>query len=244
MSTILRALKKSEQQRDHGAVPTLSRVPDPPPPPGRRLWPWWLGGALALNAAALAVLIWWLGAGPEPAEPTAMPREPQVAAGEPAPETGAPPAPQSAAAPPPASLAESEAEEAVAAPTAAPTVTPTVASTPARAPQRAAVALPALPPPVEVPVAVVVPPAAPLPEPDPYAALPLLVQLPYSFQAAIPDLPVSVHVYDEDAGNRFIIIERRKYREGDTLGNDLILEGIAPRGLVLRYQDTAFWLDL
>ena len=125
-----------------------------------------------------------------------------------------------------------------------------MASAPAQALQQAAAAFPDLPPPTEVPELVAVPPEAavlepgPEPEPDPYAALPLLVQLPYSIQAAIPELPVTVHVYDEDAGNRFIIIERRKYREGDKLSDDLILEGIGPRGLALRYQDTVFWFDL
>ena len=170
-----------------------------------------------------------------PSDTAAQPAPPEPRAAESGGEEAAPS--------PPASLAESEAEEAV----AAPAVAPTVDSAPARAVQQSAVPLappsdtaaqPA--PPVEVPTAVVVPRE---PEPDPYAALPLLGQLPDSIQAAIPELPVSVHVYDENAANRFIIIERRKYREGDKLGDDLTLEGIMQRGLVLRYQDTAFWVD-
>jgi general secretion pathway protein B len=66
MSYILRALKKSQQERERGSVPKLTRVPEPTPRQERRLWPWWLAGALAVNLAAVAGGLWWLGGGPEP----------------------------------------------------------------------------------------------------------------------------------------------------------------------------------
>ena len=71
----------------------------------------------------------------------------------------------------------------------------------------------------------------------------MLLQLPPEIQRAIPDLKITVHVYDQNPRYRFIIMQRRKYREGDQLGRDLSLEAIAPGGLVLRYQSTRFWLD-
>ncbi len=71
----------------------------------------------------------------------------------------------------------------------------------------------------------------------------MLLQLPDKIQRAIPELKITVHVYDQDPLYRFIIMGRRKYREGDRLGRNLTLEAIAPGGLVLRYQGTAFWFD-
>jgi general secretion pathway protein B len=107
-----------------------------------------------------------------------------------------------------------------------------------------------LPAPVEVKPAVVMLPQEPIPpepepdpDPDPYAHLPLLRQLPFEVQTAIPDLRITVHVYGEEPRSRFVMIQRKKYREGDRLSDDLTLDAIAPGGLVLRYQDTAFWMD-
>jgi hypothetical protein len=352
MSYILRALKKSQQERERGSVPKLTRVPEPTPRQERRLWPWWLAGALAVNLAAVAGGLWWLGGGPEPgtvasgeavagivsgpseppAKAAAPAPEPQVAAAPPvsaleppaaaasdagnsapptvAPAAAPPPVPQVAAVPPPSATVPPpavvpdptpppETQVAVATPQAAPAPDPE--PSPVRAPpvppatkpaapvivetsageispaprsslepapsaakandrQRSGAALaratvppvtplPDLPAPVEVKPAVVVPPQGPVPppapepEPDPYADLPLLRQLPYSVQTEIPDLRITVHVYGEDARSRFVVIQHKKYQEGDRLSEDLTLDAIAPGGLVLRYQDTAFWID-
>jgi len=105
-----------------------------------------------------------------------------------------------------------------------------------------------LPVPVEVKPAVVMLPQDPVPpepepDPDPYAHLPLLRQLPYDIQTAIPEMRITVHVYGAEPRSRFVMIEHKKYREGDRLSDDLILDAIAPGGLVLRYRDTAFWMD-
>ena len=58
MSYILDALKKSEKERQRGAVPSLDSQQDidSGPPKGKKTWPYWLIGALVLNAA---VLLWW-----------------------------------------------------------------------------------------------------------------------------------------------------------------------------------------
>ena len=385
MSTILTALKKSQQQRDRGSVPGLNRTPDPIPTPRRRPRSWWMGGALALNgAAALAALVWWLGGSlgsdetaagtvaavaapapvelqlatsermavstprslsspsspepraqlaspapqvtaPEPASPqittpevAAVRPDPQpVAAAQPAPrpvaeatpqstqpitDTGgqeaaptlpaSPPAepvgqksaetpPRAASAksePQPASVPQTEAEDPdpappvtralaqampqpeAALPDPAPPVTralaqampqpeaalpdpaPPVTSALAQAMPQPEAALPDVAPPTEVQPAVVVSPKEPFPEPepDPYAFLPSLHQLSYSIQTALPDLSILVHVYGEDPQDRFVIIQRQKYREGDQLGSHLNLEAVTPSGAVLRYRDTSF----
>ena len=68
-------------------------------------------------------------------------------------------------------------------------------------------------------------------------------KLPYEVQTAIPEMRITVHVYGEEPRSRFVMIQHKKYREGDRLSDDLTLDAIAPGGLVLRYQDTAFWMD-
>ena len=70
MSYILKALKKSQQDRDRGSVPKLTRAPEPAPGRERRLWPWWLAGALAVNVVAVAGGLWWFDSGSDPGKTT------------------------------------------------------------------------------------------------------------------------------------------------------------------------------
>ena len=312
MSTILKALKKSQQERDRGTVPTLTRVPDLAATQKTRFWAWWAGGALGLNAALLAVLVWWLGASPEPGAATAdatsaesalavppasppvspsggladpepvPPPSQQVGAAAPVPDPDPNPGPEPGSAPRnPPPLAPATVATAPVAPAAVepqtdagalPAFRPAPRSLPRPKPKSRLAPLPRTadenpasapagpaatasqsvaklpdPPPVQVAPPVVAPPKAPLPEPetdpDPYASLPVLFQLPHEIQRAIPELPITVHVYDKDPRYRFVIMTRRKYREGDQLGRDLTLEAIAPGGLVLRFRGTRFWFD-
>ena len=57
MSTILKALKKAQEDRDLFVVPKVE-VYDLPERPRRKLWPWMLGGLLAANAVFLAAFFW------------------------------------------------------------------------------------------------------------------------------------------------------------------------------------------
>jgi hypothetical protein len=122
-----------------------------------------------------------------------------------------------------------------------PAPTPTGAH--ARALPQSIAALPGPALPVEMLPVVVVPPEEPVPDPDPYASLPSLRHLSYQIQTALPDLPILVHVYGEDASARFVVIRHKRYREGDPLGDNLTLEAITPSGAVLRYRDTSFRID-
>ena len=64
--------------------------------------------------------------------------------------------------------------------------------------------------------------------------------LPAQFRNRI-DLPrLDVHVYSEDPQGRFILVNLKKYREGDTLPNGLVLEQILPYGLEMSYQGEQF----
>jgi len=55
------------------------------------------------------------------------------------------------------------------------------------------------------------------------------------------DLPrLDVHVYSENPQGRFILVNLKKYHEGDALPNGMVLEEILPDGLVMSYQGERF----
>ena len=67
-------------------------------------------------------------------------------------------------------------------------------------------------------------------------------ELPREFRRSVPELDISIHVYDLDPQWRFVRINKQKFLEGDQVAKDLTLEAITPGGLVLVYQGTAFQL--
>jgi len=81
------------------------------------------------------------------------------------------------------------------------------------------------------------------PELDPYASVPMLWQLPSSIRSKVPDLSLTVHVYAPEPSSRFVIVGRRKHREGDALASGLKLEAIVPDGIVLDYEGRTFKLS-
>ena len=85
------------------------------------------------------------------------------------------------------------------------------------------------------------PPAAEAPpEPDPYASVPMLWQLPSSIRSKLPEFSLTVHVYAPESSGRFVIVDRRKYREGDALAGGVKLEAIVPDGVILDYAGRTF----
>ncbi|MDG0857283.1 hypothetical protein EXH46_26285 [Pelomonas puraquae] len=94
--------------------------------------------------------------------------------------------------------------------------------------------LPPAPPPVTVATpapSVTRPPAA-----APQARLPLVSELPEATRRALPRLAFGGSVYSDDPASRLVIVNGEVQREGAPLGNDLVLEQIRPRELVLRFQ--------
>lgn len=51
---------------------------------------------------------------------------------------------------------------------------------------------------------------------------------------------LDVHVYDDDPQRRFLLVELKKYREGDTLANGAVIEEILPEGVRMFYRGTRF----
>ena len=58
--------------------------------------------------------------------------------------------------------------------------------------------------------------------------MPLLWELPYDKRKDIPQLTMSLQVYDGDPAQRFAIVNDERHVEGDDLGGGLTLKEIAP----------------
>lgn len=84
-------------------------------------------------------------------------------------------------------------------------------------------------------------------EPEPAAApeddVPLLSTLPYRFQTTVPKLVNNAQVYAEEPDARFVIINMKKYTEGQHTREGVLVEAIRPHDIVLVYQGQAFRLS-
>lgn len=81
-----------------------------------------------------------------------------------------------------------------------------------------------------------------LPRPDAATRgpAPLLHSLPAHFQRSVPDLSLDVHVYSEGAAKRFVLVNSRRYREGERLQEGPLLEAITLDGIVLSHDGKRF----
>jgi general secretion pathway protein B len=79
------------------------------------------------------------------------------------------------------------------------------------------------------------------PEPGPYEGIPHQRQLDYDLQSALPAMTISVHVYSATPSSRLVRINGTIYREGDLIDSELKLEEITQDGLILSIRDTRFW---
>ncbi|MBL8279369.1 MAG: general secretion pathway protein GspB [Pelomonas sp.] len=225
MSYILDALRRAEadRERDRGHVPGLNAQPLPDGAsaqtrPARRWLPWAGGGLLLV--AGIGAGSWWAGSAREAMPPAAAPA----------------PTPSTIVAPPPPAP--------VAAPASAPVLAPVPAPAPAIAPAPAASASPYLPPvPPPAPPALApapAPRATPAAEPAAPARVPLLSELPEATRRELPRLALGGSVYSDDPRSRLVVINGEVLHEGARLGNELVLEQIRPRELVLRFKGQAY----
>ncbi|MDB5967899.1 MAG: hypothetical protein JWQ90_349 [Hydrocarboniphaga sp.] len=63
-----------------------------------------------------------------------------------------------------------------------------------------------------------------------------LLEMPPAYRADFPALTVEVHVWDSDPAKRFVLVNGRRYSEGETLAQGPRLAEIAQDGLVLEYR--------
>ncbi len=218
MSFILDALKKSEAERHSQAGPALMNMRIAPP---RRRMPLWIIALTVILLANLAVLAIVLLRAPARQAPESA--APGQAAGN-LPAQPAPMPPQQAmpanALPPPVLLPEPAPS-----PPDRPPATPR--------PQPAAPAVQAAP---------ATPPARPAASHNDDALLPSATDLRLS-GVAVPELRLALHVYDASAANRYVLLNSQRMREGESTAEGVLLERIAPAGLVLSWRGQRFRLE-
>ncbi len=88
--------------------------------------------------------------------------------------------------------------------------------------------------------------APPLPKAasEPGSSLPLLKELSVDRQKTIPEITLAGHVYADEPSRRMIMINNRIAREGEMVGENLRLVRITWDGVILRHIDTEFQMKL
>jgi general secretion pathway protein B len=228
MSLILDALKRAERERNADTVPAPGDVAVPragrAPARGRVAWI----GAIVAAIGVAGFAGWKLTRGqPEPA-PAPPPPAPAVIVARPAPPPAQPAVlPGTEAVASLDDLTDEPVLEAAPGPAAPLPVPAAPASTPAPTPEP--------PPPTgaaEVPAAPAeIPPALTQPAP-----LRKFREMPPEYRADFPALKIEVHVHEAAAQRRFVMVNGRRYREGERLAEGPQLVEIVAEGMVLDYR--------
>ena len=259
MSLILEALKKSEAERRLGRAPDLL-TPAAMPVPERRPWLWLWGVVFGLAAALIVVLVLWARSALD--APTARPPAPASASAPAAPPpdttmSAPPPAPAPVSRTPANAIANaplpqdpdfaSTERESVPVPAHAIPLPPPAPPTPRQnTPSPPAQAQPVVtrPLPASLPAAASVPVTVPEPEPAPtLEPLQHLATLPASLREGLPPLRLSMHVYDPDPAARFVLIDGKRYRQGDAIAPGILVDAIRPDGVAIAHGQQRFLLS-
>jgi len=215
MSYILDALKKSDQQRQRGATPTLQAAQITVAAPQRPLLVYY--GLLAAVLIGAGIMIGWL----HPWQPEQTPIEAEALAVE---------SPLSISQPPAPLVAPSEMLGRTAQEFAAPTSTPSgqaVSVADAMRPSKSAPSAATSIPDESASVA------------QEQEAIPLN-ELPLPIQQEIPAMEVQLHAYSNEPGERLVSINSIRLREGGSLMLGLRLEQITPDGMIFSYKGYRF----
>jgi general secretion pathway protein B len=224
MSYILDALKKSDQQRQRGATPTLQAAQLTVAAPRRPLLISY--GLLAVVLLVTGVMIGWL-------RPWQAERQPPAPAF---------PGTEAVAAKPPSPITQQ-----ATAPSTTPPSGRTTQGYPAREPTPAAQAVPtSADAKTSAPVNSGTPgAAAPVADDSARPAAPQqkalrFDELPVQIQREIPAMTVQLHAYSSLPSERIVYINSTKLQEGDYLIPGLMLEQITPDGMIFSYKGYRF----
>lgn len=242
MSLLLEALRKAERDRDRGgAAPDFDAIIQRAQGESQaelRRWRW-IAGVTAVIAATAAVFGIWVGLqqAPAPAEPAV---EQATSAPIPVAQTPVPPVVSgdlqslddmtpSRAPPPPTDL---ETEPAYAEETLpvedlaqAPLPEPEPEPEPNLEPEPPSVQRITL-------------------EPAPTPPVPRLQEMTPAYRADFPPLKVDVHVWNRDPAQRFVLVNGKRYREGEALREGPLLVEITDDGLLLSHRGERVLLPL
>ena len=231
MSYILDALRKSDQQRQRGAVPTLMVAQTAAVASKQSASLYY--GLFAIVLVAVGIVIGWL----RPWQPQAAPRAAETAALKPT-EIGSHEAAPVRAIPETAPKAESvlrqetQAPRPAAAPVAAkPGALVSIDSVKREgAPKARSGSTAALAQPADTGAAAAMPT-------QPVMAI---ADLPVAIQQELPPMSISVHAYSGNPKDRLVGINSRLLREGDSPAPGLKLERITPDGMIFSYKGYSF----
>ncbi|HEY6124511.1 MAG TPA: general secretion pathway protein GspB [Steroidobacteraceae bacterium] len=234
MSFILDALKKSENDRQRQSAPALFEVKVAAP---RRRFPLWAAGLAILLGVNILALLWFVMR--EPAAPVA----PASAAIAPAPAPAAAP-PGMVTVPATSTYIPANAPPAVTVGTdtgiVAPSTAPPLAEEPMLSGQE-----PSVPPDYDARdyrPAITPDQAAAVAAARREGAAPSRDEV-LAEGTQLPDLRLDLHVYDPDPSKKFVFINMRKLREGESLPEGVQVISITQTGARLTYRGTQFTLE-
>lgn len=237
MSYILEALKKSERERNLGAIPDLDTIQEQVAIRSN-WWPWLVAALVVLNGAVGIAFFTW-----RPADQAAsqsqggddMQRLRTVAG--PAPAVSG----QREASSMQAELSDSSARQAVSGSAPIPTQSP---------PEESGAALAKVDPMETQPEPVPTEPSAAAPLINEPVDLPVdkpnvtkWEDMPADFRARVARPEIDVHAYSSQPQRRFVLIELKKYRQGEHLNSGVEIETITEDGVIFSHQGTRFSVD-
>jgi general secretion pathway protein B len=225
MSYILDALRKADRDRALGEVPDLETAHWGVRRPERTWrWLWIVVVLLVFNAGLLVYMLNRNNESPEIASKIAAPEDMQTA------QT--------------AEVARPEALEIVTE-TQEFSRTPAKTSRPRVAVQPQVMQVPATAPQIPIPAARVVTATEPLTDSSgtDVPGLPEWGDLPLELRSQFVLPRIDVYVYADEPQRRFVLMDLKKYREGDALASGVVLEKIHPGYIQLNYQGTRFRFD-
>ncbi len=239
MSFILDALKKSETDRQRQSSPALFEVKVAAPRQRFPLWAVGLAVLLGVNALVLAWVLLRRPATPEAAPPVA------AATSAPAPTAAAPSQPGATMTLPatvtvtiPSSSGVNVSSGQAGPGVVAPSVEPPLTEEPLLSTQE-----PVVPPDYDVrDYQPAVSPAQARATAESRSGVPSRDEV-LARGTNLPELRLDLHVYDNDPASRFVFINMRKLREGDSLPDGVRVDEITPRGARLSFRGTTFALD-
>lgn len=224
MSFILDALKKSESERNRQSGPTLLEVRVAPPRSRVPLWAIVIALAVLANLAVLGYLL----LRPAPPAPAIVQSAPAA--------TAAPATPVPAQIP--GTAASSAGASVLPDPATVTTPLPASSSSSTAPVQDSADYAPAIA--AHNPAGAALSQSGPSPASD--MGLPTINDLNAS-GANLPELRLSLHVYDADPSRRYVLLNSTRLREGETTPDGIHLERITEGGVVLSWRNRRFTLQ-